>query len=628
MVLFAVLAALTGLISVCVAQPTYYNHSELKWRTFETEHFVFYFHQGEEATVSMAAQIAEEMYDPITSLYDFEPDGKVHFIFQDTDDIANAATYFNDNKIVFWATAMDFELRGTHNWLRNVITHEFTHVIQLGAARKWTRRVPAFYVQVLAYEEEARPDVLYGYPNVLASYAVPGSVIPMWFAEGTAQTQNPSLGHDYWDSKRDMVLRTRTLGGTLLSYDQMGVFDKTSLDAETVYNQGYGLVLYVVKRWGRDALKEISNAARSPLGLNFDGALRKVTGLSGRDLYDEWRQHLEDDYRAKTQTIRDNLVEGREISEDGYVNFSPAFSPDGSKIAYFSNGKRPYWSQTNIIIYTLADSSSEAIPVRATSGMSWSPDGRFLTYARRGMVDMHGSRVNDIYVWDTEREKELKITHGLRLENPCFSPDGLLIACTVNQDGSRNLVVIEVPDLMAKKPERLDKKELEDNPQYQQLTAYHSGVQAFRPKWSPDGDRIIFSVTRDLGRDICVISAEGGPVDTLLDIASEVRDPVFSEDGNTVYYASDQTGIFNVYAMDLNTGESVPLTNVVGSALMPEVPEDLLVFSNCVLNVRHYVEYSGTETDGVFGVYSQLRKCTPSGGLSGCAAIAASIKAL
>jgi hypothetical protein len=562
------------------AQASQYNHPELRWRTFQTEHFVFYYHQGEESTVPLAAKIAEEVYDPITDLYQYEPDGKVHFIFKDTDDIANAATYYNDNKIVFWASAMDFELRGTHHWLRNVITHEFTHVIQLGASRKWTRRLPAFYLQVLAYEEERRPDVLYGYPNVLSSYAVPGLIIPGWFAEGTAQTQNPDLGHDYWDSQRDMLLRARVLGGTMLTYDQMGVFEKNSLDAESVYNHGFGLVLYIMERWGKDALRNISQAARSPLRLNFDGALKKVTGLTGQELHDEWCQHLKETYTARTATIQQNRVEGRKISESGFVNLSPVFSPDGSKVAYFSNGKRPYWSQTNLTIYTLADSSNEAIAVNATSGVSWSPDSRFLAYARRARADIHGSRVYDIFVWDTEREKEFKLTNGLRTENPSFSPDGSQIACTINRDGARNLAVIDLPDLTTDKPERLDKRDIEGSARYHPLTQFHSQTEVSRPRWSPDGSQIVFAITRNLGRDICLIPSAGGPVDTLLDMRTEVRDPMFSADGTTLYYASDQTGIFNIYAKNLQTGESVPVTNVIGGALMPDVHGDSLVFAN------------------------------------------------
>ena len=39
--------------------------------------------------------------------------------------------YYYDNKIVIWASPLDFELRGSHRWLQNVITHEFAHIISL-----------------------------------------------------------------------------------------------------------------------------------------------------------------------------------------------------------------------------------------------------------------------------------------------------------------------------------------------------------------------------------------------------------------------------------------------------------------------------------------------------------------
>ena len=34
---------------------TWYNHPELNWKTFETEHFTFYYHDGAEKTISEAA---------------------------------------------------------------------------------------------------------------------------------------------------------------------------------------------------------------------------------------------------------------------------------------------------------------------------------------------------------------------------------------------------------------------------------------------------------------------------------------------------------------------------------------------------------------------------------------------
>ena len=77
------------------------NHPELVWETIETEHFFIHFHKETERSAREAAIVAEKVYGPITSLYQFEPDSKPHIIIKDTDDIANGAAYFYDNKIFY-----------------------------------------------------------------------------------------------------------------------------------------------------------------------------------------------------------------------------------------------------------------------------------------------------------------------------------------------------------------------------------------------------------------------------------------------------------------------------------------------------------------------------------------------
>src|SRR6187551_2805049 len=102
------------------------SHPELDWFTIETPHFYINYHSGTERTANTIAKIAEEIYGPITSLYKYEPKEKISFIVNDVSDIANGATDYYGNRIEIFASSMDYDLRGTHNWLRNVITHEFT----------------------------------------------------------------------------------------------------------------------------------------------------------------------------------------------------------------------------------------------------------------------------------------------------------------------------------------------------------------------------------------------------------------------------------------------------------------------------------------------------------------------
>ena len=168
-------------------------HPELEWFTIETDHFYINYHEGTERTAQTIAKIAEEIYGPITSLYKYEPDQKVSFIVSDVSDIANGATDFYNNRIGLYASALDFDLRGTTNWLRNVITHEYVHIIQIQLSMKFSRKLPAIYLQVLNYEKERRPDVLYGYPNVIISYPISGVGVPAWFAEGTCSIYEATI---------------------------------------------------------------------------------------------------------------------------------------------------------------------------------------------------------------------------------------------------------------------------------------------------------------------------------------------------------------------------------------------------------------------------------------------------
>ena len=121
------------------------NHPELDWRVIESDHFRVMYHQGLEIAAARAVKIAEGAYDPITQFYDYKPDEKVRLVLKDFDDYANGAAFFYHDTIEIWTTSLDhdFDMRGTSDWLRNVITHEFVHIISLGAARKWHPRVPA-----------------------------------------------------------------------------------------------------------------------------------------------------------------------------------------------------------------------------------------------------------------------------------------------------------------------------------------------------------------------------------------------------------------------------------------------------------------------------------------------------
>ena len=529
-------------------------HPELEWQTIQTDHFYVHYHLGTERTARVVAKIAEEIYEPITSLYHYKPDGRVSFIIKDYDDYSNGGTYFFDNRIEIWSSALDYDLRGTHNWLRNVISHEYTHMVQVQSALKFGKKIPAIYLQWLQYESERRTDVLYGYPNGIVSYPVSGYTVPAWFAEGTAQYNRKEFAYESWDTHRDMILRMYALDSCLLTWNQMCTFGKTSLGNESSYNSGYSLVRYIADRYGEDKLKEISWNLSSFTTLTIDQAINKSIGKSGEALYSEWKEYLRNDYTNRTDSIKDHLVEGTKIATVGFVNFYPTFSPDGKKIAYVSNKEHDYFGLSSLYNYDLTTKKETLLVSGVLSNISWSPDGKKIYYAKTTPDNPHWSNILDLYVYDIADEKETRITHGLRAGSPAISPDGKKLAFILHHDGTLNLGVSNI-----------------DGTSVQKLTHYENGEQLYNPKWSPAGTSIVFDYSIKDGRDIAMMNVSDTTVSTVLATQDDERNAVFTIDGKALIYTSDKSGIFNLYRYDLSSRTSVQLTNVLGGAFMPSM---------------------------------------------------------
>ncbi len=538
-----------------------YGHPELNWRTIETKHFYVDYHQGERRTAEVVARIAEEAYGPITKLYDHKPSQKVSLVLWDTDDYSNGETYFYDNKINIWASSLDFELRGTHDWLRNVITHEFTHDVQMQTSMKFGRRIPAIYLQWLGYQAERRPDVLYGAPNVMVSYPISGINIPAWFAEGVAQYNDPGLkyNHDTWDSHRDMILREYVLNNKMLTPQEMGGFGKTSLGNESTYNAGFALVRYLAAKYGPDVLRRLSHAMRSIDAVTIDYAFEKVLGKSEQQVYDEWRDYLRKIYTERTAKIRETLHDGEVIRDVGFANFYPVFSPDGKQIAYCSNKHRDYFGTSSVYVYNLADSSEKAIVDGVASELSWSPDGTYLVYDKTTPYNKHWDDLDDIYSYDLKKDSEHRLTHGLRARYPSLSSDGKRIAFVAGDDGTLNLYAGRV-DLQHNKITDIT-----------ELTHYKNGEQIYTTRWSNSGGKITFSYSLRSSRLVGIYSFADSSVKFITPDGQDSRDPVFVDHDSCVVYSSDRSGIFNLYKQNLYTDSTVAFTNVVGGAFMPTI---------------------------------------------------------
>jgi len=523
-----------------------------EWLTIRGKKIYVHYHPEAERTARTVAKIADEVWGPITSLYGYEPDA-IHFVIKDIDDYSNGATYFFDNKIEIWASALDFDLRGSHNWLRNVISHEFTHMVQIQSAMKIGRSIPAFYIQFLNYEDKRRPDILYGFPNFIGSYPIATINIPAWFAEGTAQYMRKDFDYDNWDTHRDMILRSYALDNKMLTWNQMGVFEKTSLGNESVYNAGFALTRYISQKYGEDKLREITLKLGKLTNFTIDAAFKDVLGKDGNQIYDEWSSYVKSNYRERIKDVLTNKVEGKQISSVGYGNFYPSLSSDGKKLLYISNKDNDYMIYCGIYELNLETNKEKSFVSQVRTTASYLPGQNKILYAKLSQDNPKMANIHDLYIYDIDKDKEQRITYGLRANSPNISKDGSKIVFLFQKDGSTNLGTVNV-----------------EGKEFKQLTFFNNGEQVFNPKFSNDGSYIVFGYSFNNTREIAKVNVDGSGYEFIIKNGHDNRDPVFNANGEIIY-SSDVTGIFNIYSYDLATKKSKQLTNVVGGAFMPAV---------------------------------------------------------
>jgi len=536
-------------------QLDWYNHSELNWSIIETEHFIICFHDETERSAQETAIVAEKVYHEITSLYDFTPDSKTRIIIKDVDDYSNGSAYFYDNKIIIWAKPLDYDLRGSHRWIQDVITHEFTHIVQLGASMKYSRNVPGMYLQILSYEEEKREDVLYGFPNEIVSYPIPGTSVPPWFAEGTAQYMYEDANYDYWDSIRDMILRDRLLNDNLLTFDEMNTFGKKGIGNESAYNQGYSLTKFIVKNYGEESLKLISENLSKPLIYSINKAIYNTIGISGYSLYNDWKKNLNKIYIDQLEAIADpkNYTI---IADGGTTNIHPVWSINGKKIAYLSNNENDYFTQTDLFIYDIIDSTNKKIKAGIKTAPTWINDS-LIVYSKISKPNENGSKYFDLYSYDLNEKEEERLTTGFRLYSPIYSLENNKIYAINTYDGTSNIFE---SDLEFKN--------------YKQLTDFNDGTQIF--SLSINDSRIIFDAVVNHDRKIHYFNILDKSTGYIENDNWDNRDPVFYND--KLYFVNDKHGIFNLSVDDgMNTNY---LTNVKGGVFMPDVSvEGKIAFS-------------------------------------------------
>jgi len=533
------------------------QYKNFLWQYIQTDHFDIYFSQDGYDLAQFTANASEAAYASIKKLFHYDINNRISLVvynshneFQQTNVVSEymeegigGVTELFKNRVV-----IPFE--GNYGLFRHVIHHELVHAVL--------------------------NDMFYGGTiQSLISSKTPVQ-LPMWMNEGIAE-----YAALQWDNNSDMFLRDATVHNYLPPINYLsGYF---------AYRGGQSVWYYIANKYGEQKITDIFNQIKS--ARNIEKGFKAAIGLSIKELSDRWQKEQKVYYWpdiAKREEPADfSYKRMTNHTKDGnFYNTSPAISPQGDKIAFISD-RNDYF---DVYIMSALDGEilDKVISGQRTSnfeelhlltpGITWSPDGKKIALAVKA-----GER-DAIFLVDVESGKQQKIQIDLDgIFSVNWSNDGNLLTFVGVKSPQSDIYIY---NLTTKEVKNFTNDIFSDSD----------------PVFSPDGKTIYFSSDRGditssqmISKNFKIWKYDYAQTDLYsIDIATGIirritnqpngskTSPVISPDGKKILYIADLNGINNIYAQELDSGKSYPITNSISGLYQLSLSHDgsKLVFAS------------------------------------------------
>jgi len=533
---------LCSLLFIIAQKPGYaaFSHDpDLIWQTLQTEHFEIHFHNGEESLIPKVAEIAEAAHIRVSQYFSWTPEARTHLILTDRMDFSNAfAIPVPRNTMMIIVTPPDdVETIGDyHDWLDLVITHEYTHIIHIDKAYGLPKGARDIFGRIALF-----------FPNALQ---------PLWVVEGIASHLESQLvegiGRGNNTAYRNLM-RLEVAGG-IKPLSQVNLPIVSWPAGATRYLYGVYFFNFLRDTYGEEQTKKwIDTYSDNLIPFMINSNARQVYKKNMTQLWAEFTEYLQKEFEPEIKQIsQSGLVEGRQITHQGYLTGYPRVTQNGDLLYLEDN-----WKEEPRLML-LPAGAIEARPIAdAYSGrFDVHPDAGILLAQIDNFKNVN--YFSDLYQIDIVSGKKTRLTEGKRYKHALWSPDGKNILAVHVSQGNTALHLLTADGTFI--------KTLWQGTSYEVISEIN---------WHPSENRIVASVWRPGTRwNLETFDLDTLQWNKLTNTLNSESQPQYTADGKSVIFSADYSTATNLYRLNISSGTITQLTNVLGGAIAATVLPD------------------------------------------------------
>ncbi len=554
-IMAAVVAGHTHVASAQTSMVPYFGKNNIHYDTFEwhiykTDHFEIYYYPAIEKHLERIAGYAESAYQQISGDLKHDLSSKI--------------------QLILYKTHSEFEQEN----------------VDPGAAQEGVGAFAEPMRQRMLVPIDDPPDQLYGLITHELTHQFQFDIIPqqlirrnipLWVNEGGADYERGQ-----WSSTDLMEVRDAAVADIVPKMSEMEGYGNTG-NALLVYNLGHAVYEFIEAKWGKEGVRQFLFALRKSVIGGGEDAYEEAFQMKKEEFDQAFERYLKDRFKPFRDKERPADY-GRDLAPNKEKTafaeaLSIAASPSGDLIAAVTINRKD--QEVDIVLLSAKDGS---VVRNLTSGfdkdmgfdhvvlrgertnimpyLSWSPKGDRIAYFVRTAKE-RTLVLQNVLTRTIEERIPLKSVDGP--ESPCFSPDGKTIAFAglrgaVGDIFTVNLATQEVTNLT------------------------NDAFADYGPVYSPDGKFIVYNARVSANQKLFRLDLDTGKK-TQLTFGTQDETSAQFIDNNTLVFASTATdpavplepevakngNIFNIWTLDMPTGELRQYTDAIGGNWSPVV---------------------------------------------------------